>query len=86
MTELFLFSVLCNKQGLIEYFWQRTEQPLVMAEVAATIYNSLSEHYTKAQHQDRLILHRDTYVERANQVDFPKLFARLSDNIVFSKS
>jgi hypothetical protein len=36
-VEFFLWALLTNKQLLVEFFWTRCSQPLLMAIIAATI-------------------------------------------------
>ena len=32
-VELFLWAVICNKPGLIQFFWRRCAQPILMAVI-----------------------------------------------------
>ena len=50
-VELFLWSVICNKPGLIQFFWRRCAQPILMAVIAALIYAKLLQYYAdEARH------------------------------------
>ena len=44
-TELFIWAILTNKPMLVDFFWQRTDQPLLNALIAASIYSKLSNWY-----------------------------------------
>jgi hypothetical protein len=44
-VELFLWAILCKRPNLIDFFWERTSQPILMAIVAAVIYSKLSWYY-----------------------------------------
>ena len=50
-VELFLWAVICNKPGLITFFWKRCAQPILMAVIAALIYAKLLQYYrSEAKH------------------------------------
>ena len=48
-SELFLWSVLCNKKVLMDFFWTHCRSPLLMAEMAASIYIRLAAFYAQFQ-------------------------------------
>ena len=62
-AELFLWSVLCQKVKLQEFFLSRCDSPLLMAEFAAIFYNRLSEYYRSGTGQDRLLDMKEKYVD-----------------------
>ena len=44
-TELFVWSLLTNKSLLVDYFWERTDHPILNSVIAAGIYSKLSNWY-----------------------------------------
>ena len=70
-AELFLWSVLCQKIKLQEFFLSRCDSPLLMAEFAAIFYNRLSEYYRSGTGQDRLLDMKEKYVDVIMEVKYP---------------
>ena len=68
-VELFLWSIFTNRGDLIDFFWHRCGQPVLMAIVAAAIYSKLGYFYTRQGKQVKVLQKRKTlFQERANQV------------------
>ena len=44
-SELFFWSILSNKPMLVDFFWQRSDHPILNSLIAAGIYSRLSHWY-----------------------------------------
>ena len=44
-VELFIWAVRCNKGLLVEFFWNRTNNPVLMAVIAGCVYSKLAQFY-----------------------------------------
>ena len=67
--QLFLWSVLTNKKPLIDFFWHRCSQPVLMAIVAAAIYSKLGWFYKgQSKHTKALQDQKVVFQDRANRL------------------
>jgi hypothetical protein len=70
-VELFLWAILTKKAALIDFFWYRCGEPVLMAIVAAAIYSKLGLFYSdQSQNREVRLLKglKNVFLERANQV------------------
>jgi hypothetical protein len=68
-VELFLWAVLTNRPSLIDFFWHRTGEPILMAVVAGAIYSKLAWFYKGIKKHNKVLQARKTlWQERANKV------------------
>ena len=78
--ELFIWSVLCNKSSLSDYFWLKSGSPLVTAVFAASFYGILTKMYN-LQQNERLRELKLEYVDKANSI-MKLAFAKDQDKAV----
>ena len=57
-VEFFIWALLTNKQGLVDFFWTRCSQPLLMAIIAAAI----SSRYGASQQLEDLFIMKEPYL------------------------
>ena len=66
--ELFIWSVLTNKSNLSEFFWLKSDSPLIAAVFAASFYGKLYHDMYKLRSWDRLRKIKHDYVDKANTI------------------
>ncbi len=67
--ELFLWAVLTDRHRLIDFFWHRCKQPILMAIVAAAIYSKLGWFYRGISKHVKVLQERKVlFQDRANKV------------------
>lgn len=70
-VELFLWAILTNKTAIIDFCWQRCQQPIVCAIIAASIYSKLGMFYQGHLKKTHLLHDKKAlFQERANKVAF----------------
>ena len=52
--ELFLWSILCAKIHLVEFFWHKIQEPMLGAIIAGSIYSKLAAFYKNLKMSDQL--------------------------------
>ena len=57
-VEFFIWALLTNKQGLVDFFWTRCSQPLLMAIIAAAI----SSRYGASQQLEDLFIMKEAWL------------------------
>ena len=65
--ELFIWSILCNRSSLREYFWAKSGSPLASALFAATFYGTLVWMYNLSDTREIRILKHE-YLKKASDI------------------
>merc|ERR1711884_651103 len=68
--EMFIWCVLTNRSNLVEFFWSRTEHPVVAAMFASTLYGFLHHDsmYRNRSTSQRLHDQKQYYLDTANNI------------------
>ena len=66
--ELFIWAVLCKKPELLDYFWERSGNPVLAALFASSVYYKLVKNFKLEYDNEILNQFTETWLKRANDI------------------